>query len=330
MTSLQSLFVGPVSFEKWHGAQNDFLFCEAEHFLSALRASPEHDTLASAASLLCHRHCGIGADGVVLWHRHTSGKVSAGIWNSDGTRAGTCGNALRCLAALLTDKNLWDGKQPLDVLDLSVGPQSVDKPASKPFAKLIACSADNKKSSLFAARVDMGEIKLVRGIDLNQFFGSFQIVNLSISERLRSHLSSATFVSLANPHLVLTLKPSTFDTFTREDFVTAGQLLQSEGMCAALGIPVSNIGFVELPPETAATGQNRTLNGIVYERGAGLTPCCGSGGCAMKVALECEKHSTPEEAESIAMPGGVIQVRTVGKTLELKGPAERFCNIRAE
>ena len=50
----------------------------------------------------------------------------------------------------------------------------------------------------------------------------------------------------------------------------------------------------------------------------------------MKVALECEKHSTPEEAESIAMPGGVIQVRTVGKTLELKGPAERFCNIRAE
>lgn len=76
-------------FAKWEGLGNDFVLVDA-------RESFTHDPV-ELAKALCAPHFGIGADGLVLLRGNGHG-LEMQIYNSDGSLASTCGNALRCLA----------------------------------------------------------------------------------------------------------------------------------------------------------------------------------------------------------------------------------------
>jgi len=76
---------------KAHAYGNDFLFV------------PVHDVGGDAAQLtrrLCHRHNGIGADGVILFELKPAGATMQ-LFNADGSASELSGNGLRCLAALV-------------------------------------------------------------------------------------------------------------------------------------------------------------------------------------------------------------------------------------
>ena len=83
-----------VSFRKMHGAGNDFVVLDA-------RAQPLPITPARAAAL-ADRRTGIGCDQLVVIEPAADGAdVAMRILNADGGEAGACGNATRCVAALL-------------------------------------------------------------------------------------------------------------------------------------------------------------------------------------------------------------------------------------
>jgi len=91
-------------------------------------------------------------------------------------------------------------------------------------------------------------------------------------------------------------------------------------------MPLSNIGFIEADPQAQNTN---VLNAIVYERGAGLTQCCGSGGCAMRVALKEESNGSVPELLKLRMPGGVIAISELDNELILSGPAQKIARLEA-
>lgn len=326
MSSVLKLIQAGLHIEKWHGARNDFLFAEAHQLFAACHEQPTDAWIASVALELCQRHLGLGADGLVVWHKSSQGELLAGIWNSDGSRAGTCGNALRCLAAQSLAHGIWDGQSRLPVFELSIQNKS---PASsgRVFASLLHSEGLEKESGLYRSRVAMGDVLEIRTLGRNQVAQPDLMGGTVAQELLLAALESAAFVQLANPHLVLMLKPNTFQKFTSEHFSELGILLQSEIFCKVLNIPLSNIGFVEIKGNpTAASSEPHKA--IVFERGAGLTQCCGSGGCAMKVALEQNRHSAIGQSESFAMPGGVISIEKKENALELLGPAQRICRFQ--
>jgi diaminopimelate epimerase len=76
---------------KAHAYGNDFLCAPAEE------AGPD---VAGLARAICHRHHGVGADGLVLY-RLRDGVASMRILNADGSWSELSGNGLRCLAALV-------------------------------------------------------------------------------------------------------------------------------------------------------------------------------------------------------------------------------------
>ena len=84
----------PLSFHKMHGAGNDFVL------LDALRSpiSPQLDT-TELAQLLCARHFGVGADGLLSLETSDVADALMRMWNPDGT-PDMCGNGLRCVAQL--------------------------------------------------------------------------------------------------------------------------------------------------------------------------------------------------------------------------------------
>ncbi|PZW45703.1 diaminopimelate epimerase [Humitalea rosea] len=81
-------------FRKMHGLGNDFVVLDARH--AALPIGPE------VARAIGDRHRGIGCDQIIILEPPGEGAdVFMRIRNPDGSEAGACGNATRCVASLI-------------------------------------------------------------------------------------------------------------------------------------------------------------------------------------------------------------------------------------
>lgn len=85
----------PVTFQKMHGAGNDFVLVDA-------RAQAFELDAATAARLAC-RHTGIGCDQLLVLRPadHPDCQAVFEVWNADGSRAEQCGNGVRCIGLYL-------------------------------------------------------------------------------------------------------------------------------------------------------------------------------------------------------------------------------------
>lgn len=84
----------PLAFVKMHGAGNDFVLID-----SRLRAGGV--MTAALARAIGDRHRGVGYDQLGELRAATGADLELDFWNADGSRAGACGNATRCVAALV-------------------------------------------------------------------------------------------------------------------------------------------------------------------------------------------------------------------------------------
>lgn len=81
-------------FVKSHGLGNDYLVVDAARFPA--RLTPER------VRLLCHRHLGLGSDGI-LEVSASDDRFFVRIWNPDGSEAERSGNGLRIAAKFLAE-----------------------------------------------------------------------------------------------------------------------------------------------------------------------------------------------------------------------------------
>jgi diaminopimelate epimerase len=83
-----------IPFRKMHGLGNDFVVLDRRQGGAAIGAA--------AASALADRHTGIGCDQIIVIEKPRNGADAfMRILNRDGSSAEACGNATRCIAALL-------------------------------------------------------------------------------------------------------------------------------------------------------------------------------------------------------------------------------------
>ncbi len=94
-----------LGFIKMHGAGNDFV-------VVASRGRPAVVT-PSLARALGDRHRGVGFDQLAEIRDSQDADIALDFWNSDGSRAGACGNATRCVADLLMRD---EGRSALTIL----------------------------------------------------------------------------------------------------------------------------------------------------------------------------------------------------------------------
>ena len=110
---------------KYQGLGNDFLVVLDGRGLDAavaelarlapagaVDADSRADHLAELARVLCDRHTGVGADGLlVLRAAAPGGDVRMELRNADGSRAETSGNGLRCFALAAVEAGLAAGPE---------------------------------------------------------------------------------------------------------------------------------------------------------------------------------------------------------------------------
>ncbi len=85
---------GGLRFRKMHGAGNDFVVIDSRHGAAV--------TTPALARALGDRNRGVGFDQLAeLRPGDGSADFALDFWNADGTRAGACGNATRCVCDLV-------------------------------------------------------------------------------------------------------------------------------------------------------------------------------------------------------------------------------------
>ncbi|QIE54369.1 diaminopimelate epimerase [Pikeienuella piscinae] len=82
-----------LAFGKMHGLGNDFVVIDARG-----RADPMNAMLAEA---IADRHRGVGFDQLAVILSDDESDARLVFWNADGSTAGACGNATRCVASRL-------------------------------------------------------------------------------------------------------------------------------------------------------------------------------------------------------------------------------------
>jgi diaminopimelate epimerase len=85
-----------IPFAKYSGCGNDFVLIDNRY----LQLIPSKEGIRH----LCHRQCGIGADGLIFLENPTTAdaRYRMRIFNADSSEAEMCGNGLRCLAKYIS------------------------------------------------------------------------------------------------------------------------------------------------------------------------------------------------------------------------------------
>jgi len=266
-----------MQFTKYSGLGNDFVF------LDTPQAQAVKDPFR-AAQVLCDRHHGIGADGLVLLLPSAKADVRMRIINSDGSEAEMCGNASRCVPLHLVRRQLTSKKQiTLDTLAGIIRTEIVDEPSG-------------------LVRVDMGSPRLTRGEIPVEGPADQRAVGITVQTQARSFTGTA--VSMGNPHFVIFV-----DDINQVPLATWGPTLENHPAFARK----TNVEFVQVLDE-------HTVRMRVWERGAGITQACGTGACATAVASILNKKTA--ETITVKLDGGDLQITwPQGKNVWMTGPA---------
>jgi len=100
-------------FYKYHGAGNDFILLDQRN---ALLLDPADQP---RIEFLCHRHFGIGADGLIFLEapRTPQADFYMRYMNADGREGSMCGNGARCIVAFAYHLGLIGGTTHFEAVD---------------------------------------------------------------------------------------------------------------------------------------------------------------------------------------------------------------------
>ncbi|MEN8614694.1 diaminopimelate epimerase [Dehalogenimonas sp. THU2] len=273
-----------MEFTKVQSAGNDFVLIEAAN----LKADWSELAIAT-----CHRHFGIGADGLLLLLPSKKADFRMRIYNSDGTEAEACGNGLRCLVNYIYTKGLSRSK--VITVETAGGIRTAEISSTEGSPKIrIGMGSPIFTPKEIPVVVELGKGGLVCGMTVNYPFTAADTT------------FKLSFVSMGNPHAVY---------FTNQP--VAGFPLSTFGPA----VETANIFPRKTNFEVARVLNNRTIEMRVWERGVGETLACGSGACAVAVTgwmLGCIGDTV-----DIRLPGGTLIAEWPGSgEVYLTGQAE--------
>lgn len=265
-----------LQFDKYQALGNDFvLFDQCHH-----PAIPEPD--ADTIKRICNRRFGIGADGILLFRiameDHNSDphkKVRMIYFNSDGGRAETCFNGVRCIAlhAVLNDQALRNSafevitdtgssevkvSEDLDQVSMTLPQAPEFEPSRVPV---------RRSSSLINDRIEIDDLIL-----------------------------TGTALSIGNPHFVTWTDENNLEKLN-DDVLKMGAKVEN----ASLFPHGTNF-------EIAYLVDDKTVLMAVWERGVGRTLACGSGATATVCAGIAAGKIKAGHPVRVIMAGGTLDI----------------------
>lgn len=270
----------PIAYLKMNGLGNDFVVVDA-------RESGRRFTSA-AVRAIADRASGIGCDQMIVLEKAwgPGSDIFMRIYNQDGGEVDACGNATRCVAALVAEE---------------IGRTAVTV---------------ETKAGLLAAEVRGGEVSVDMGvprfnwdeIPLAEAFADTTGIELQIGPIDAPVLHTPSVVNVGNPHAIFWVRndPDAYDLHL------FGPLLENHPMFPER----ANISIAHV------LGDDR-IKVRTWERGAGLTRACGTAACATAVAAARKRLTGRSVATDL--PGGTLRInwRESDNHIVMTGPWSR-------
>ena len=257
---------------KWQGLGNDYLVVEESALPAALTPA--------AIVVLCYRHLGVGADGILL-HACPTGAIPGAlarmrIFNPDGSESEMCGNGIRIFARYLARSGQVDREE--FVIETLAGP-------------IVPRLLDNER-----VRVHMGKARFRSANvapEASLPAGSATVPEGDVVGALL-HAGSRqyrfTFVDVGNPHCVIVVDdPASFDVAGVGSVIERLPLFPNR----------VNVEFIRVEADGAVRMR-------VWERGAGETRACGTGATAVGAA--CVRLGLAKSPVLVRLPGGDLTI----------------------
>ncbi len=267
-----------VHFSKMQGTADDYIFIE--NFDGSITC-PE-----SLCIMMCDRHFGVGAMGLVLMEHSDVADVKMRVFNSDGTESRMAGNCIRCVGKYVRDHGIVD-RDEITVETASgvrrltlylrggrVGSVTVDMGAATLRTKDVPCT-----------------LPVERAVDHPVTVGGKQY--------------RITCVSVGNPHAVVFV-----DRVDDYPVSVIGPQFENAPMFPER----TNVEFIRVV-------NRNTVKMRVWERGNGETMACGTGACAAVVAAVENGLCAKDEDVTVKTRGGDLTVRYTDTGITLTGKA---------
>jgi diaminopimelate epimerase len=266
---------GTIGFRKMNGLGNDFVVLDAR--------SRALDLGEDAVRVIADRKEGVGCDQIIALEPSQKADVFMRIWNADGGEVGACGNAARCVAALVAAER----GEP----EVSIETESA----------VLGATVNGDGS----VTVDMGSPHFAWDeIPLAEPFHDTRRIELQIGPIDDPVLHTPSVVNVGNPHCLFFV-----DDVSAHDLARFGPMLEHHPLFPER----ANISLVEVSGPDA-------LKVRTWERGAGLTRACGTAACAAAVAAARLKLAGRKV--KVTLPGGdlLIEWRESDGHILMTGP----------
>ncbi len=252
---------GATPFRKMNGLGNDFVVLDARSHALTLDA----ETVRAIAD----RSQGIGCDQLIALEPSSRADAFMRIYNADGGEVGACGNAARCVAALLAEER---GTQEVSI---------------ETEGALLSAVVNDDGS----VTIDMGAPRFAWDeIPLSEQFHDTKRIELQIGPIDDPVLHTPSVVNVGNPHCIFFV-----EDVEAHDLARFGPMLEHHPLFPER----ANISLAQV------TGPDR-LRLRTWERGAGLTKACGTAACAAAVASA--RLGLTMRAVTVTLPGGDLRI----------------------
>lgn len=283
-----------LSLAKWQGLGNDYLIVD--------QSDLPRELTSESVSLLCDRHLGLGADGVLVNCPPTGAVPGAvarmRVFNPDGSEPEMCGNGIRMFALYL--RRAGAVTVPEFTVETLAGP-------IRP-----SILADGRvRVDMGIARFSSGSILPEVGLAAGLYEGPAQgeITDGLLKVDGRQHLF--TFVDVGNPHCVLQV-----DDPEASDVAGTGAAIERH----CLFPNRVNVQFARVESDGSVRMR-------VWERGVGETRASGTGATAVGAA--CVRLGLTASPVTVHLPGGDLTIEAQkpsegleGLMVSMIGPAE--------
>ena len=272
-----------MQFSKWEGLGNDYLILEEESLPAPLTTR--------SIGILCHRHVGIGSDGILL-RCHPSGAVPGAvarmrIFNPDGSEPEMCGNGIRQFARYLRARGLVSEDE--FVVETLAGP-------IRP-----TLLVDGR------VRVDMGVARFVSPAVESALLGmpaEQDVVSVPFTFGEGLEPLGITFVDVGNPHCIIPVADP-----EKVPLETLGPLIENHSLFPKR----VNVEFI-------APLSDGAVRMRVWERGVGETQACGTGATAVGAAAV--RLGLVASPVVVRLNGGDLEIEVAaGGRVVMTGPA---------
>ena len=270
-----------MNFWKLHGVGNDFIAIDGRF------DNIDSNDYSDLAKRVCHRHFGIGADGLLVVKNSDVCDVEMVYYNSDGSRANMCGNGLRCFCKFVYDNNIVNENE-FTVYTLDG-------------VKKISLNIYNDKINTI--RVNMGKANFnPKNIPVNADKEVFINEKLVIDNK--EFIVSSVLMGV--PHTIVFV-----DEINKKDIYSYGELIEKNKVFPQN----TNVNFVKIDDRD-------NIKVYTWERGCGYTLGCGTGMTAsVIVAYYLDKV---DNIVNVSSEGGTVKIEILDDVYMI-GNAVKIC-----